>query len=384
MAINQYTENNEEFWSVYVNIRSKTNYSLRLQKRIKGIKTKTAALQEEKKLIRTLSEKLTEIEQRGIKWKDLLEEWELSERKNPYRNTEITTFTDNISLLYRWTVPFMDRFAREICRGDIRQLLKQAEAEGKSRSFQGNLKAAIGNVYKWAVDENILKGLGSLPTEGVTLMKRSEEKPPEILSIEEIRKLISDAKAVEHPWYPIWSMAVLTGMRSGELYALEWTDVDLERDNIVVSRSYNARFKLLKSTKAGYWRNIPISTELRKLLLELKAADPNRSHVLPRFRDWKKGEQAKVLRSFCKQIGIKSVKFHTLRACFATQLLGNGVASIKVMKIAGWKDLATMERYARLAGIDERGATESLKVFPSDTDIMTEVVNLVDFQAKRI
>ena len=54
------------------------------------------------------------------------------------------------------------------------------------------------------------------------------------------------------------------------------------------------------------------------------------------------------------------------------------------MKIAGWKDLATMERYARLAGIDERGATESLKVFPSDTDIMTEVVNLVDFQAKRI
>jgi hypothetical protein len=35
------------------------------------------------------------------------------------------------------------------------------------------------------------------------------------------------------------------------------------------------------------------------------------------------------------------------------------------MKICGWKDLKTMQRYIRLAGIEIDGATEVLKVLPS-------------------
>jgi hypothetical protein len=34
------------------------------------------------------------------------------------------------------------------------------------------------------------------------------------------------------------------------------------------------------------------------------------------------------------------------------------------MKICGWKDLETMARYIRLAGIDEKGATASLQILP--------------------
>jgi len=35
------------------------------------------------------------------------------------------------------------------------------------------------------------------------------------------------------------------------------------------------------------------------------------------------------------------------------------------MKVCGWKDLDTMGRYIRLAGIDELGATDSLKILPN-------------------
>ena len=48
------------------------------------------------------------------------------------------------------------------------------------------------------------------------------------------------------------------------------------------------------------------------------------------------------------------------------------------MKIGGWRDLKTMARYVRLAGIDEKGATESLDFLPKESSDFDNVVNLFD------
>ena len=81
-------------------------------------------------------------------------------------------------------------------------------------------------------------------------------------------------------------------------------------------------------------------------------------------RQWERGLQAKILRSFCYINGLPSVRFHTLRACFATQMLRDGVDPARVMKICGWKELKTMQHYVRLAGIEIQGATESIRLLP--------------------
>ena len=107
-----------------------------------------------------------------------------------------------------------------------------------------------------------------------------------------------------------------------------------------------------------------MNEELSAFLKELKLRTGNTSFVLPRFQKWADGEQAEILRYFCVGHGIPSVKFHTLRACFATQLIKDAVAPAIVMKICGWKDLKTMQRYIRLAGIEVRGATDGLKILP--------------------
>jgi integrase len=180
---------------------------------------------------------------------------------------------------------------------------------------------------------------------------------------------------MQHPWYHHWAMALLTGMRSGELYALLWTDIDWENNALTVSKSYNNRFDVIKSTKAGYWRTVPISGELRSLLAEIKLQAGNRDGVLLRHTLWKKGMQAGELRKFCLGLGLPSVRFHALRACFATQLIRNGVPPIQIQKICGWKDLKTMQRYIRMAGIEVTGATEALKVLP-EPEIMAKVVDL--------
>ena len=53
-------------------------------------------------------------------------------------------------------------------------------------------------------------------------------------------------------------MALLTGMRGGELYALEWNDVDFENKVIRVTKSFNKRTNEVKSTATG--GNVPFQT----------------------------------------------------------------------------------------------------------------------------
>lgn len=51
---------------------------------------------------------------------------------------------------------------------------------------------------------------------------------------------------------------------------MEWDDVDFENLLIRVSKTYNSRLNIVKSTRAGYWRNVPISSELRSIFIDLK------------------------------------------------------------------------------------------------------------------
>ncbi len=183
-----------------------------------------------------------------------------------------------------------------------------------------------------------------------------------VLTASEAQKLLVEAKNLNHRSYPIWAMALFTGMRSGEMYALRWNDVDLEHNRIFVTRSWcsKAGFGPTKSQKN---RVVPISQSLRDLLLEIKESQLKTGpseFVLPHLSEWENGTQAQITRDFCKSIGISSIKFHDLRATFITQMLMRGVPLAQVMSIVGHNQLKTTNTYLRVVGTDLAGAMVKL------------------------
>lgn len=384
MGIKSYIENNQTLWSVYVHVRSSRNRAIRKQLHARDLKTKVEAIATERKLLKEASEEVARFEGIGLSWQEIIGRWEMAMRgPNAPTLYQPTTIQDHASNLHRWTKAWLNRPASSLTLADGRSILKEIEAAGKSRSFRKNIKYTVGVIYKWGIEEGLIPNSHNSPMQGLSLGAKGAEKVPDILTIEEIRRLLAEAKSFEHPWYPVWAMALLTGMRNGELHALSWSDVDLNGKRITVSKSFNTRMKAVKSTKAGYWRTVPVSDELLELLLQLKVRTGSTAHVLPRHWEWDKGEQARILRKFCLGIGIRSIRFHALRACFATQLLAHDIAPARVMKICGWRDLKTMQHYIRLAGIEEHGATQVLKVLPSDEAVMAKVVNLFDYKSGR-
>lgn len=395
MSVSQYEKDGKIFWRVYLDLRGRADSRVRVQKRINGIETEREARSKEKHLLRELTEEVGRLESQGLRWSDVIDRWVRQQELYPTKRLAATTVQDYEAALRNWTKPWLDRPASQLNRGDAREVFRRAEDAGRSARFRRGLKYTINLVYSWGIEERMIAGVQQSPVFGLEIQPDREEKRPEVLTSDEIRTLLRKAQEQKHPWYPIWVGAVLTGCRSGELHQLKRGDLEIisreqaiEMDKVPfdkrrygflrVRRGWNTRMREAGPTKAGYWRTVPVSSEFYWFLVhdlrveEMKTDD----FLFPRFWEWNKGFQAKIIRAFCIGNRLPSIKFHTLRACFATQLISTGIPATVVMKICGWKDLKTMQRYIRLAGVDEAGATESLRFIPTEEAVMEKVVSL--------
>jgi integrase len=379
MSITEYEKDGKKYYKVYAQSRGKEIKRIRFQKSIKDIEKLSVARREEKRLIRELTTKVAKLEGRGLLWSEVIERWEtagahghLGGRLNRH------SIRDHLSRLRLYTKPWMKKVAAELTRGDGRRILEYCKSNGVKPGLQKRIKNSINTVYTWGIEEGLIRSgdiiVNHSPVYGLSVEDKVERNPP-ILTLEEIRKILFQAKLQDHVWYPHWAFAVLSGMRIGELYALQWSDIDEDNGIIRVTKSYNKRIKELKSTKSGKWRNVNISPQLKEIITYLRNTNSSPESVLPKVTAWGDGQAGKILRLFMKRIGIdKYATFHTLRACFATHLLASGAEPMKVMKMGGWSDLKTFQIYIRMAGVDVKGVSDTLDVLPNNT--MANVISI--------
>lgn len=165
----------------------------------------------------------------------------------------------------------------------------------------------------------------------------------DFLSEEEVEQLLQDGG--ERSWNTLIRLALRTGMRVGEVLALDWTDIDLEHRVITVRRSYSHGF--LSSTKSRKIRHIPIADDL---LDDLSAVRCSSRPLVAESGGLVKYDVARrALLRACARAGVRPVGWHVLRHTFASHLVIGGVPLSAVQMLLGHASIVTTQRYTHLA-----------------------------------
>ncbi len=366
MAINTYIKNGKTLYEVYVGGHDARG--ARWQRRKKGIETQRKAETVEFELKRELAKAREDVV--SFRWSEWLEEC----LKRMRMDLSYSTVMNYESSLNKWVTPVWGMTEiRLITKMQVYDMVYK-EMDAKLTPFtRKTVLKQIRRIFQMAVEEG---HLNRNPCLGIQVKVGEVEQ--KVLTNSEVEIFLREAKITNHRFFPIWFVALMTGLRSGELMGLIWSDVDFETELISISKQWNNKTGFGR-TKTQRSRVVPLSEDLKLYLKELKLQSNSQTDfVLPHLSEWTNGDQAKVTREFCESLGITEVKFHDLRATFITNLLSRGVPLARVMSMVGHSQIKTTNGYLRKAGVDVKGATEFLGYKMPVIDYTANIVNLAD------
>jgi integrase len=153
-------------------------------------------------------------------------------------------------------------------------------------------------------------------------------------------------------------IAVSTGLRRGELLALRWQDVDLERGIIHVKNRGAFR------TKNGAERTVPVRGRALGTLERIASERDNfHGHVIL-DRDGSRPKPNRLSRYFKDMVRAAKLKdreglrFHSLRHSCGAWLASQGVSERIIQEILGHASSATTQIYSHVAGSAVEDAME--------------------------
>jgi len=170
---------------------------------------------------------------------------------------------------------------------------------------------------------------------------------------------------------PAWLREIIrfalnTGMRQGEILALQWKDVDFCRHILVVMKSKNRER-----------RTIPLNNVVFALLAEKKAAGANDAPIFVTGR--RNPLKARYLvRTFTKareRAGLSDFRFHDLRHTFASRLVQRGIDVYKVQLLLGHKTGLMTQRYAHHCPDSLRDGVRVLEPSLADDTNLTQLAS---------
>ena len=145
-------------------------------------------------------------------------------------------------------------------------------------------------------------------------------------------------------------MACYTGMRTGEIFALTWDDIDLEKKIIKINKTVYSKIKDdARSVEMVFTKNngLYVGTDIIKYPFKI----------------------------IHNELGIKNCRFYDLRGSYATKILRNGAEIRDVADILGHSRIETTENYYISSSDETRKEANDMLEEIMKSDIINDIMN---------
>jgi integrase len=168
------------------------------------------------------------------------EEWKVKYAK---KHLAPKTYVTYISYLNKRILPTLGHMRiDQINSLQLLNFLEELQIDGsRSDGKPGGLSSGtiqyyhriLRNIFKRAVEWQVIK---TSPAEHVKKPK-VETKKSNVYTDEQVRELMEHLRNEDMKWKMIVTLAITTGMRRGEIMALEWEHIDLEKGKLFVQQT---------------------------------------------------------------------------------------------------------------------------------------------------
>ncbi len=246
----------------------------------------------------------------------------------------------------------------DLTSADVKKLLLQIFRQKSKKTAELSLTILRGGIQQ-AIDAQVIK---HDPTTGVLKALRLTEPAKNInpFTKSETAHILSIAQKI-YPFkkYCFFLCAFRTGMRLGELIALEWRDLSFNGRYIKVQRSY--RRTLRESTKTGKIRYVDMSEQLYTALKQLQQESQDEIIFSHNSTYWAQNSVRNTWRQLLKKAEIDYRKFHAIRHTYATLLIQANVSLGYIKNQLGHHSIRiTVDTYGHWIPDDNRASINVL------------------------
>ena len=241
-----------------------------------------------------------------------------------------------------WMRVFGNRSLGEITQAELQDLQARKRQTNKPATVNRimcRLRHMLNKAVEWELlDESPMRRLKFLRENNARLR---------YLSLEECERLIAGCLAPHLK--AIVTVALHTGMRSGEIRNLNWRDLD-----------FDSGFLIIRDSKNGEARHVPMDSAVVELFRNYPRAAGS-EFVFTNAAGGRLGWLQHGFRKALVRAGLTDLHFHDLRHTFASQWMMAGGELYALKDILGHKSISMTQRYAHLSPAYRRSMVDRME-----------------------